>query len=185
MTSSRKIFGVGLNDAVYPIREGKYVNDKVVYQWVCPFYQTWVNMLSRCYSSSQKILTPTYSGVTVCEDWKTFTKFKSWMELQNWEGRQLDKDLFGDGTHYSPETCCFLSQQMNLLVKDYHNGKGVSKYKNTEKWRAYCQNKHLGIYETKEEALVVAKTARQKFYLAKLAEVEEPDFIKNKFMSKL
>ena len=71
-------------------------------------------MLQRCYSESHLVRQPTYKGCSVCEEWLTFSNFKSWMEQQDWEGKQLDKDLLVyKNKIYSPETCVFVSSVIN------------------------------------------------------------------------
>ena len=125
MSGKKFIYGVGINNADYAIKKyeelprinGKQ-NQKLV--WICPFYDKWKGMLKRCYSENYKDKRPTYEGCSVCDEWLTFSKFKSWMETQDWEDKQLDKDLLVyQNKAYSPETCCFLSSQLNqFLVKN-------------------------------------------------------------------
>ena len=85
--------GVGINDARYmttPIVDGKQVVD--------PAYMAWFNMLKRAYDPKFHEKQPTYSDVTVCKDWHSFSAFRAWW-LDNYrEGEQLDKDLLGSGT---------------------------------------------------------------------------------------
>lgn len=188
-TSCSIVFGVGVNDADYSVREGLYENGRLVYSWVCPFYQTWLNMLSRCYSARMQERSPTYRGCEVCDKWLTFSNFKAGMELQDWVGNELDKDLFGDGKLYSPETCCFISKNMNLLISSYRRGVGVSFHKKTQKWRAYyyhpvCKKQvHLGMYKDKDEAVMVAKEARAKSYEdVVLKQMDDPAYIKERFL---
>ena len=74
-------------------------------------------MLERSYSEKFKEKHPTYKDVTCCEEWLTFSNFKSWMEQQDWEGKDLDKDLLVyQNKIYSPETCCFLSHKINTFL---------------------------------------------------------------------
>lgn len=78
-----------------------------------------MSMLKRCYSENSLTANPTYLGCSVCEEWLTFSNFKSWMEQQDWEWKHLDKDLLVyQNKVYSPETCCFISSRLNtFLVK--------------------------------------------------------------------
>ena len=86
------VFGVGLNDANYtvnPVVSGK--------SYLCSIYSRWQGMLERCYSKKYQVLSKTYSECTVCEEWLTFSNFKTWMEQQDWKGKQLDKDIIKKG----------------------------------------------------------------------------------------
>jgi hypothetical protein len=119
-------------------------------------------MLERGYSSRLQTKEPTYIGCTVCEEWLTFSNFKKWMETQDFEGKQLDKDILVQGNKiYSPETCIFVSNAINKLFtkSDAARGQykiGVSVNKNVGKFVAHCavngKNKNLGYYLTEEEA---------------------------------
>lgn len=101
--------GVGINDSPTPV----YVN-----RVVCPFYRKWKNMLYRCYSPKHHSKEPAYKDCTVCDEWLTFSNFKHWMEKQDWEGSDLDKDLLvRDNKVYSPETCCFLRSYINRFLQ--------------------------------------------------------------------
>ena len=94
---------------------GKGLSPKTV--WTCPFHKTWKNMLYRVYVQGLKP-TSCYYGCSVADEWFTFSKFKAWMETQDWEGKQLDKDLMVWGNKvYSPETCIFVSQDLNNNLK--------------------------------------------------------------------
>lgn len=114
MLKGTPLFGLGVNDVEYAVNitrgEGKY--RKIV--WRCPYYQKWVNMLDRVYGNTDR---PTYRHVKVCEDWLSFANFKMWMEKQDWFGKELDKDLLGNGDLYSPNTCMFVSKKVNMLLQ--------------------------------------------------------------------
>lgn len=150
--------GIGVNDANYTVTPT--VNGKQVW---CKFYRVWVCMIKRCYCEATKKGNPTYDQASVCEDWLTFSKFKTWMESQDWEGKELDKDLLVRGNKvYSPETCLFVSKQVNMFITALRrsNGElpiGVSLHKPSGKFQAYIKNlgkgsKRLGVFETAEAA---------------------------------
>lgn len=103
--------GIAFNDADYEVNTTELVDGKRKTVWRCPYYQRWVNMLDRVYLKNR----PAYVGVTVCDSWLNFSNFKSWMEKQDWEGKELDKDVFG-GKQYSPENCIFLHKKVNMLA---------------------------------------------------------------------
>jgi hypothetical protein len=111
--------GIGINDADYPVflrlEDGKV--------WHCPIYRHWSNMLTRCTSEDGKYSyeyadnhNSTYVGVSLCDEWIPFMQFREWVLTQDWEGKSLDKDLLGDGTFYSPTTCCFVPQVINMCI---------------------------------------------------------------------
>lgn len=92
--------------------------------------QKWRSMLRRCYSEKCLERDSTYKDVTVCEEWHNFQNFAQWHE-QNWDYRymnstwNLDKDiLIKDNKIYSPETCCFVPQEINKLLTIRSNGRG-------------------------------------------------------------
>lgn len=145
---SRKLVqGVGLNDANYRVEtiiDGK--------KHTCPFYAKWVSMLARVYKSDK----PAYKDCSVYREWLTFSNFKSWMEIQDWKDKELDKDIINPGNKvYSPENCCFVTRSVNRLLTDRakKRGKypiGVSFNKRTGKFQAQCSidgyQKSLGYY---------------------------------------
>ena len=158
----KPILGIGSNDADYLT---EYVLDNIRFR--CPYYQTWLHMLSRCYSSKYQTRQLSYLNCTVCAEWLLFSNFKAWMILQDWKDKQLDKDLITRGNKiYSPETCIFISQDINALLTSCKRNKGdfptgVSLYKPSGKYSAkinmYGKRKHLGYYLTEDEAYQVYK----------------------------
>ena len=122
MRTLKKTYGVGINDADYKLRITKETRDTSgkrisVLIWECPYFRKWKAMLGRCYSDKHQKRRPTYIGCSVCEEWLTFSNFKSWMETQDWEGKVLDKDLLiYKNKVYSPETCVFVDETINLLL---------------------------------------------------------------------
>ena len=73
-------------------------------------------MLNRCYGKAY-LKKPHYGKATVCDEWLVFTNFKKWMMTQNWEGKNLDKDLRSwPNRVYSPETCAFISKRANSVL---------------------------------------------------------------------
>src|SRR3990172_2957602 len=148
---SKLVFGVGINDADYTVQvnkpimvDGGKVKQKVV--WRCPFYRTWVGMLERGYSEKCKIKHPTYRDASVCKEWHLFSTFSRWMQQQDWEGNQLDKDLLIPGNKvYNQETCVFVSRQVNLFLTDSTAARGeykigVSWNKKNSKFVVRCNN---------------------------------------------
>lgn len=155
-----KVAGVGINDADYPIV--KRVGGKQV--WICPFYATWRDMLNRVYKNRAD--KPTYEDKYVCDEWLTFSNFRGWMELQQYEGMSLDKDIRVPGSKvYSPHTCAFVPVSLNSLLNMNSNVRGGEPVgvfyrsdRSTKPYQAYCnpfgggKRTHLGFFETKEIA---------------------------------
>jgi len=86
------------------------------------------------------------------------------MEKQDWQGKQLDKDILVKGNKlYAPDTCIFVSSEINKLLSDCGNvrGKyprGVNFNKATGQFRAKCRKKgvtvHLGMFDDAQRASV-------------------------------
>mgnify|MGYP007057199411 CR=1 FL=1 len=158
------VYEVGINDANYNVTLSEKVDGKweIIYQ--CPYYRTWTHMLERCYSDKYHERKPTYRECTVCEEWLTFSNFRKWMEQQDWENNQLDKDLLWFGNkEYNPNNCVFIPQIVNSFLTDRGNGRGeypigVSFHKKTRKFRAMCCNpftkrqEHLGLFNGTDQA---------------------------------
>lgn len=159
---TRLVAGVGINDADYnvdvkielPRCGGKRKRKQI---FLCPFYTTWRSMLTRCYNDRYLKRNTTYKDCTVCDEWLTFSNFKSWMEKQDWKGKQLDKDIVGRGEIYSPETCVFVTQRVNKLILKPNNGKTTGVYWNGYSFVAKGRNidnksVHLGSFDSIELA---------------------------------
>ena len=78
-------------------------------------YSTWKNMLRRCYSHYY-YNQASYEGCTVIPEWLLYSTFKQWFDENYVEGYALDKDIIKkNNLLYSPETCCFVPQEINNL----------------------------------------------------------------------
>ena len=75
-------------------------------------------MLERCYSHEWHVRWPSYIGCSVDQRWHSFMAFREWVLAQSeWEGMELDKDLLVSGNKlYSPETCLFVTRQVNQFI---------------------------------------------------------------------
>ena len=83
----------------------------------------------------------------------------------------LDKDLLFVGNKtYSETACVFVPQEINSFFTDSGNTRGeypvgVSFYKQTGKFMAYCavnsKRQHLGYFDTPEEAFAVYKPFKE------------------------
>jgi len=148
-----------------------------------PSYKCWSRMLERCYSKNQSETNPTYVGCTVCEEWYNFQNFAEWhhencYRISN-KRMESDKDILVKGNRiYSPETCCFVPQNINALFikSDVARGNhyiGVSKDKKHDKFISNCSNingkSYLGYFDTPEEAFYAYKEFKEK-YIKQVAE---------------
>lgn len=167
--SRKLIYGVGVNDLCVPTEKRQVMLDcagqkisKAI--WKCPFYRVWINMLQRCYSKTALAKRPTYAGCFVVDEWHRFSAFRSWMQGQDWEGNQLDKDILCPGNKvYGPENCVFVSPAVNMFVTDAKAIRGKCKIGVTwnnfaNKFQARCRNQftkkfeYLGNFDSEEEA---------------------------------
>lgn len=186
----KSVFDVGVNDADYAVQVKEtvgYVNGKQKQKlvWICPFYNTWRHMLERCFSEKLKVRHPTYKDVTCCKEWLVFSNFKRWMEKQDWQGKQLDKDiLIPKNKVYNPETCTFVSSAANSFVtaRDTDRGEwplGVYWHNEREKFIAQCcspftkKQEYLGLFNCPEEAHEAWR--KRKHELAQLVAETESD----------
>lgn len=171
---AKLVCGVGTNDSETNINERitiGYVNGKQKQKiiWSCPFYIVWADMLKRCYSEKYLAKYPTYSGCRVCDDWIYFSKFRSWMQSQDWQGKELDKDIICMGNKvYGPDLCVFVDKIVNyaVLTNGSRRGEfplGVSSTK-SGKYRAECnymgEYRYLGVFSDVHAAHKAWKAAK-------------------------
>lgn len=152
------VFGFGKNDADYTVR--KRINGKTI---TCKAYQAWVNMLSRVYNEKSRNVWATYVGSSVCDEWRSFMKFKEWYDENFIDGWQIDKDILSDCRVYSPESCIFIPAWINNFITRNRREKfklplGVYFDERTKKYTAHCydsvnkKQKYIGRFSSKEEA---------------------------------
>lgn len=185
----KKILGIGINDATYVtnIREtvGYDCNGRQLQKliWICPYYDRWKTMLTRCYGKKRNPRNNSYIGCSVCEEWLSFSNFRAWMEQQDWEGKELDKDLLVPGNKvYKAEACVFVSRVVNGFVTESGAKRGewpIGVSKRSTKFLAGCNNpfskkrEYLGLYETPQEAHKA--WLKRKLELAKILADEQDD----------
>ena len=166
----KSVLGVGY------LGEGNYNAKKDVF-----IHSVWSSMLQRGYSSKYSSMKPTYSDITVCKEWLCFQNFAAWCESQKFFGMKddngrlyhLDKDILVKGNKvYSPETCCFVPQEINSLLVTSVGSRGdqpigVSYNKLTQKYEAYYnerrKRKYLGLHDTPDEAFQAYKKAKEAY----------------------
>ena len=143
-------------------------------------YSTWHEMLKRCYDEKYHKKQPTYKDCEADNTFRNFQNFGSWDDENYYEieGKQmcLDKDiLVKHNKIYSPETCVFVPQTINLLFTKRQNDRGdsvIRTYSFRGKYVAYCsllnpetgksKQEYLGRYETQEKAFEVYKYYKEK-----------------------
>ncbi|BCQ35278.1 hypothetical protein ERHA55_29490 [Erwinia rhapontici] len=144
MSKKGFIHGVGINDMPGMSGSTEYIK--------------WSSMLKRCYSTEWILkYRPTYVGASVCESWLTFSNYYKFYQKNYFEGAVLDKDiLFPGNKHYSPDTCVFVPEFINLIVVS-NPGKGMfgvttNKNSYTAKITIEKQTVSLGKFETELRA---------------------------------
>lgn len=153
------VFGVGINDLSRPV---VWREDGVKH--LCPIYRLWQNMLGRCYDKSFHLRQPSYKDCFPVEDWKYLSRFEAWLVEQDWENKQLDKDILFPGNKvYGPDTCVMVDGKLNTFLLDRASARGlypigVDWSKIRKKFRARCSNpftgklEHLGYFIDPQEA---------------------------------
>lgn len=169
----RRLFGVGYMGEE---RHNGLMNKKGT-----KCYDIWSGMMKRAYDPKYIQNRPTYKDCIVSEEWHNFQNFSDWFQSNYYEIEEermaLDKDILYKGNKiYSPNTCIFAPTRINtLFIKcDKCRGDlpvGVT-YKN-KKYVARCRTntklKHLGYYDTPEEAFQVYKKFKEN-YIKEVAE---------------
>ena len=105
----KNVFGMGY------IGEGKY--NKKDYEKI---YNTWSDMLRRCYEPYFINKNLAYIDCYVHDEWHNFQNFAKWYEENYYEIKEqrmcLDKDILNKGNKiYSSETCLIVPQVINQL----------------------------------------------------------------------
>ena len=147
-------------------------------------YQTWIDILKRCYNERVLEIQPTYKNKIVCTEWHNFQNFAKWYdenyyEIDN-ENIAIDKDiLIKHNKIYSPATCIFVPQSINNLFLRRENNRGeypIGTYYNKKSQKIKAQISiskiivDLGLFETKEEAFQAYKIEKEK-YIKEIANI--------------
>ena len=162
----RRFYNVGyLGEGGYKVKEdGK----------VTRVYQTWHDMLKRCYDEKNRgKRNSTYIDCKVSEEWHNFQNFAKWYynnyyTVKN-ETMNLDKDILVKGNKiYSPETCVFVPNTINLLFikRDSKRGEsaiGTHHLKNG-KYQVYCNLLNPKTGKSKSEYLGRCETQEKSFW---------------------
>lgn len=134
----------------------------------------WTSMINRCYNKKYLEHRPSYKDCYVDERWHNFQNFGDWFEEnynpKTMEGWHLDKDiLVKENKIYSPETCCFVPQEINSLFNDKYTGIKKTKYSHQARVSIYGKCVTIGSYITFEEAFQAYKETKEK-YIKEVAE---------------
>ena len=149
------VCGVGINDLTQEIQQTKGV--------VSQSYKEWHLMLNRCYNEKLKERLPTYQNCSVCDEWLYFSNFKKWFDNPEngyIDGYALDKDILVKGNKvYSPDTCCFVPKEINVLFTKRQNKRGeypIGVFRNGKGFGAKVningKSKRLGTFKSIEIA---------------------------------
>lgn len=143
-------------------------------------YHIWLLMLRRCYEESSLKREPTYIGCSVCDDWLLFTNFKEWYDKHFVEGFHLDKDILVKGNKvYSPDTCCFVPQEINNLLTKRQRERGkfpIGVHKTSDKVFRIIISK-----EGKEERVGKFRSVSEAFNAYKAAKEAHIKYVAEKY----
>lgn len=99
-------------------------------------YGRYVCMVSRCYNPKDSAYNDYGgAGITISEEWRTYSAYSHWYKDNYIEGYHLDKDVLQNSIPknekiYSPETCCFISNIENIIEanirRDYSSTSGYN-----------------------------------------------------------
>lgn len=163
------VYGFGINDVDFVVRH-------------LDSYKRWCHIIRRCYSNDNKKNHKYYSSVSVCEDWRKYSNFKKWFDdnyVENWD---IDKDIIGDGSVYSPETAIFIPRWLNMIIvgSDRKCGGlpiGVTKEKNKYKAcvRVSGEKKFIGRYDCPVKANRAYVAAKLKHVRSLKSEMDKID----------
>lgn len=133
-------------------------------------YNIWAHMIKRCYSVASLREKPTYIGCSVDERWHNFQVFAEWFAHNYVEWWSLDKDILFKGNKiYSPETCCFVPQEINKLFVKANKTRGnlpIGVSSSSRKFEAALskggKREIVGYFRTPEKAFKAYKRAKEK-----------------------
>lgn len=133
-------------------------------------YTSWQNMLQRCYDKNYQKTNQTYVNSYVIVEWHNYQNFAKWFEENYIEDFDLDKDILFKGNKiYSPETCCFVPRKINTLLIKCNKTRGlypIGVNRMGKKFQSIIRShsvlKHLGLFDTPEEAFKVYKEEKER-----------------------
>jgi len=150
-----------------------------------PESNTWNSMHERCnnFERKENVKNAAYlrEKAIVCDEWFDYQCFAEWWHSVEYKqvGWCLDKDILSKGNKlYSPETCCFVPQEVNILFINnrINRGKyplGVYQHPVNKNYVASLRqgdrslSQHIGSYPTVELAFAAYKNAKEIFIRSK------------------
>ena len=159
----KSVFGYGY------IGEGKHLT-RLSSTKKHPYYNIWISMIERCCCEDKQWKHPAYKDCSICDEWLCYQTFADWCDLNYYdiktERMHIDKDILVNGNRiYSPATCCFVPQRINMIFME--KTKGVdSDLPNTihrcvKGFRAAYNGKSLGIFKTLDDAIIAHDTKKR------------------------
>lgn len=148
-----------------------------------PESNSWNLMHNRCgnTSDSQKLRAKNQAyareGAWICDEWFDYQSFASWWHTIEFRqiGWCLDKDILFKGNKlYSPETCCFVPAEVNILFINNRINRGeyplgVYMHPINKNYVASLRrgdrslSQHIGSFSTVEEAFHAYKREKELF----------------------
>ena len=156
------VFGIGF------VGDGKYLTRENGVNTI--HYNTWHDMLKRCYNEGSKDKFPAYFGICkVCNHWLNMQNFSEWFYDKKYEcGERLhiDKDILYVGNKiYSKDTCILVPQRINMLFMNKPNRfglpSGISPMANG-RYSVKYNGKLIGNTDSLEEAVIMHEIEKQK-----------------------
>lgn len=135
-------------------------------------YRRWRNTIVRCYSKDYLSKYPTYIGCSVCEEWRYFSNFKKWFDEKYVEGWDLDKDILVKGNKiYSPNTCCFVPNEINALLNKCKRSRGKTgimgvvfrRGRYIARLNKFGVCNQVGVFDDKNDAFNAYKQAKEDY----------------------
>lgn len=169
----RTICGVGY------IGDGKYKGNVKNTPYQRNRYNTWVDMIRRCYDETIRYKNLAYQDCFVADIWHCYNNFAEWYDENYYdlgnERMHIDKDiLFKNNRFYNPETCIIVPQRINMMfmtkarTKDLDLPQGIHRT-DTNKFMAMYASNSIGTYESLEDAIKSYNKAKYKA-ICKVAE---------------
>jgi hypothetical protein len=138
-------------------------------------HNVWAHMLKRCYDEKYITKFPTYRDCIVAPEWHNYQNFADWYDENYYivpgQRMELDKDILVKGNKtYSPETCVFVPQNVNVLLLRCESRRGdypigVTRRK-SGRFKSQCNDGNgnlcnLGLYDTPIEAFNAYKKFKE------------------------